>query len=257
MRYLIFAIVSTLFFAYSTSAQNSIYLVTTNNAGTSTISVIGNGGGYSVTTTPSTETQNKFRFYNISANTYTYNVLRTIKVLNSQGTATASTFFCVGATCLPPNANTLSPGDYITLSPNAYDQLITYFDEISAVGYSEVYYKIFNANDPNDTLSFTIYYNPSLSVRENVGVLENISVYPIPADENINIYAHVNYPTSINISFSNILGQKIMQQDVNISSGVFRKQINVSSLPEGIYFLVISSSYSHEKIYTKRIIVNR
>ncbi len=241
------------------SQSSSIHLVTTNPAGTNTISVINNGGGYSVTTTASSQLQSDFRFYNIDANTHTYNVLRKIITLNSQGTATASTFFCVGATCLPPNANTLSnSGDYITLSTDSFDKFIIYFDEISTVGYSEVYYKIFDVNNSNDTLSFTIYYNPLLNgINEATNPLENIFVYPIPADDYINIQAKVNYPTDIDIFITNILGRNVIRQHLNVSDNLFKKQINISALSEGIYFLIVKTNDSNQKIFTKKIIVNK
>lgn len=239
-----------------TLSQNSIYLVTTNQAGTSTISVISNGGSFTTTTTPSTQVSSKFRFYNISSNTYTYNVLRTIKTLHAQGSNTASTFFCVGATCLPPSANTLTnPADYIVLSSGSFDQLIVYLDEISTVGYSEVYYKIFNVNNPDDTLSFTMYYNPTLGITENAPLIDNIHIYPIPAQNNISIYAKVNSTLDLNISITNILGQKLFQQNIHAIENTFKKNINISSFPTGIYILNIEDASSHRHLYTKKLII--
>ncbi|MCX7729299.1 MAG: T9SS type A sorting domain-containing protein [Bacteroidia bacterium] len=240
-------------------SQNSIHLVSTNPAGTSTISVINNGGGFTVTTTPSSsDVPSKFRFYNTSSSaTFTYNVLRTIRNINNQGVNTATTYFCVGATCLPPNANTLTnPGDYIVLSPGSYDAFIAYFSELSTIGYSEVYYKIFNINNPNDTLGFTMYYNPSLnSVKESQNVLENITIFPIPAKDNINIHAKFNSPLPISISIYNILGQKIIHQHYNYSELYLKKNMDVSFLPSGIYFLKIDNLISGQNIFTKKIII--
>lgn len=245
----------------SVSAQNSIYLVTTNPAETSTISSIANGGGFTVTTMPSSQdVPAKFRFYNISStNTYTYNVLRMIKTLNTQGVNTATTYFCVGSTCLPPNANTLSnSGDFIVLNPGDYNALITYFSELSTIGYSEVSYKIFNVNNPNDTLKFTMYYNPTLSsVKENNSILENVSVFPVPAADNISISGKVNAPMLINVYLSNILGQKIIKQSFVLNDFVFRKNIDVSALPTGVYFLTIEAANSGESLVSKKIIITK
>lgn len=240
-------------------AQSSIHLVTTNAAGTSTISVIGNGGGYTVTTSPNTtDIPARFRFYNTDAtNTYTYNILRTIKVLNTQGTFTAETYFCAGATCLPPTANTLSSGDYIILTPGNSERIITYFNEINPIGYSEVYYKIFNVNNPNDTLGFTIYYNPSLnSVSENNSIVEDISIYPIPAKENIFIHLKSHFPLDATLSITNILGQTVLKQQVKIKDGFNSKTLDVSSLPNGVYFVLLNST-NYSKTFTQKIIINR
>jgi len=186
-------------------SQSSIYLVSTNNAMTSTVSVINNGDTYTLTTSPSAmDIPAKFRFYNInSTNTYTYNVLRNIKTINTQGVNTATTYFCVGETCLPPSVNTLTnPNDYVVLSPGSYEILIAYLSELSTIGYSEVYYKIFNVNDPNDTLGFTIEYNPTLSVKENPSLIENISIFPIPTSDNLIIQAKVNSPIEVKLIYT-------------------------------------------------------
>ncbi len=241
-------------------AQSSIHLVTTNPAGSFTIAVINNGGGYSVTTTANTnDITSKFRFYNIDAtNTHTYNVLRTIKTLNAQGSATASTYFCVGATCLPPSANTLSnPGDYIVLVPDTSDQLITYFNEINPIGYSEVYYKIFNVNNPNDSLSFTIYYNSALSVKNINAYIENLIISPLPAKDRLSIQANINSPIEFTFVLSNILGQTILNYSEKVKEGFYKKQFDVSVLPEGVYFLTIQSDRINALKVSKKIIISR
>ncbi|GIV26750.1 MAG: hypothetical protein KatS3mg027_0564 [Bacteroidia bacterium] len=245
---------------FTAKSQSSIHLVTTNPAGTSTIAVINNGGGYSVTTTANTnDIPSKFRFYNIDANnTYTYNVLRTIKILNAQGSATASTYFCVGATCLPPAANTLTnPGDYIVINPDTFDIFITYFNEISTIGYSEVYYKIFNVNNPNDTLSFTMYYNPALSVKNIDVFFENLTVSPMPAKERILIQANVNSSMNINVNLANVLGQTFLNFSEKINEGFYKKHIDVSNLPEGVYFLTIQANGLRSSKISKKIIITR
>jgi hypothetical protein len=241
-------------------SQSSIYLVSTNNAMTSTISVISNGGTFTLTSTASSnDVPAKFRFYNInSTNTYTYNVLRTIKSINTQGVNTATTYFCVGATCLPPSANTLTnPGDYIVLSPGSYEALITYFSELSTIGYSEVYYKIFNVNDPNDTLSFTMAYNPTLSVKENSRLIENVSIFPVPANENVSIQAKVNSPIEVKLTLYNILGQSLFVQKIKLNEGTFKKNIDISTLPDGTYFLNLQNVITGENIFSQKIIVNK
>lgn len=240
-------------------SQNSIYLVSTNNAGTSTISVIPNGGGFTLTTTPSSyDVPSKFRFYNVdNVNTYTYNAIRQIKVINTQGVNTATTYFCIGATCLPPSANTLNnPGDYVVLSPGAYDAFIAYFSELPVIGYSEVYYKIFNVNNPNDTLSFTMYYNPSLSsVKEASNVIENFNLFPNPAKSHITISGRINYVVPVSVSIYNILGQKLFQQNYYLDELNFKKNVDISSLSSGIYFLKMDNLVSGQSIVAKKIVV--
>lgn len=238
-------------------SQNSIHLVSTNPAGTTTLSVINNGGSYTVTTTASSsDVPTKFRFYNTSAtSTFTYNVLRTIKTLNTQGVNTATTYFCVGATCLPPSANTLTnPGDYIVLATGAYDALITYFSELSTVGYSEVYYKIFNVNNPNDTLGFTIYYNPTLSVKENETIVENLNLFPLPAKDFITLTAKIARPANLSVSIYNLLGQKVYHQNIPATTDLsFKNTMDISKFTPGMYFLKID--IGGQPITTKKFIV--
>ncbi len=236
-------------------SQNSIFLATLNNAATATISPMPNGSTYTVLTTVGAEIVSKFRFFNTSSsNTYTYNAIRTVKQLN----ASASTFFCVGATCLPPTGNTLTnPGDLIVLTPGANSDFITYLDESpTATGYSEVYYKIFNTTNPNDTLSITVIYNPSLaSVKENKSVFESINVYPQPSQNFINIKSRLNIPIeSACIRITNILGANVLQQTIHPNDLKIEKSIDISDLETGIYFLTIQSDkYS----ITKKIIISK
>jgi hypothetical protein len=85
-------------------------------------------------------------------------------------------------------------------------------------------------------------------VNEN-NFVENISVYPNPAKEIINVKCGIKNENSI-LSIHNVLGNEVRTEILKTEN----LQINISDLEEGIYFVQIKTN---EKIITKKLNVSK
>jgi hypothetical protein len=100
-------------------------------------------------------------------------------------------------------------------------------------------------------------YNPTLSVKENSRLIENVSIFPVPANENVSIQAKVNSPIEVKLTLYNILGQSLFVQKIKLNEGTFKKNIDISTLPDGTYFLNLQNVITGENILSQKIIVNK
>ena len=72
--------------------------------------------------------------------------------------------------------------------------------------------------------------------------MTSVRVYPNPATDVLNIEVNASQSSAMNISVFNIMGQKVMEDNVNISTGVSRPSINTSSLSSGVYFVTVKAN---------------
>ncbi|MGI8892128.1 MAG: T9SS type A sorting domain-containing protein [Bacteroidia bacterium] len=77
-----------------------------------------------------------------------------------------------------------------------------------------------------------------LGVKENINNISNVSVYPNPATEMVKINYSVAEATGIRVEILNTLGQSLMVQNYKaVAPGIHTMDVDVSSLPAGIYFI--------------------
>jgi hypothetical protein len=84
---------------------------------------------------------------------------------------------------------------------------------------------------------------------ENYSIASNVSVYPNPATDQLNISIYnIDYKTAY-VSLKNSLGQEVLNS--KMSSVDLSTQINTSTLAKGVYFLTIK--LDHNKGYHQKI----
>ncbi|MES2727290.1 MAG: choice-of-anchor B family protein [Bacteroidota bacterium] len=99
------------------------------------------------------------------------------------------------------------------------------------------------ASDISEGL-FVLKINYGVGVVNNeIKTAEKITLYPNPAKNNITINLPENSST-YHVQISNSIGQTIKQVDVNDSN----KQIDVSSLPSGVYLVNIHTENTNQQI---------
>jgi len=69
-------------------------------------------------------------------------------------------------------------------------------------------------------------------------------VYPNPSNGNVTLEINFDAPENISISIYNIMGERVYDEAVNNASGLFQKNINISGLSNGIYFVQIKATDS-------------
>jgi len=82
---------------------------------------------------------------------------------------------------------------------------------------------------------------------------EIVNAYPNPANDVLNINYLSNKAGQIEISLTNSTGQKVFNQDYQVSEGNFLQTLNTSNFGTGVYFLTVRSNTATT---TKKIVIN-
>lgn len=258
-------------------AQNiAVYAI--GNSGCGATSTITNGAVVSMATTASTLlssptiTVKKFNAQNLSASTVTLSVTRYVyyqsPALKLDGVGPApDTYFCFGS-CFPSNVSTPGPSDWQVLGPVGTSAIP--FDNTCAngsiftvdlaegltIGKYFVRYNIYNVNNPNDSLSFTVKYNEFLSVNENTALIESASdVYPNPTNNHAYVNLNLNSESPVKVQVYNSLGSLIYNgTEQKLAAGKNKVAIDCGNFTSGLYFMSLTAGNSK---VTKRLIVEK
>lgn len=240
--------------------------------GTVIVGPVANGAEIHQTTSITTNTNAptvtvlKIGFTNTSAATVTVGVERT--VINQSpplkldgGGSFPDTYFCFGWTCFSSNISVAPSSDYTMLAPTDTSDNIGQSFTIDLVegtsqGYYTVRYKLYNVNNPNDTLSFTVRYNSFLNVTENKSVIENVSdVFPNPANTNAFVNVTLKNEGNVKVQIYNSLGALVYTgNEQKLAPGKHKVNFDCGSLNSGIYFVTLNAGDS--KI-AKRMVINK
>lgn len=68
---------------------------------------------------------------------------------------------------------------------------------------------------------------------------KSITLYPNPTDSKLNLSIHADETSKPVISIQNIIGQEIYSEQVSIDKGLNGLHIDISTIPQGVYILVI------------------
>ena len=109
-----------------------------------------------------------------------------------------------------------------------------------------------NDNFPNSNMgTITENYVYACLIRpEGWGIEENEAVnpmtatrvYPNPATDVLNIEVNASQASEMSISVYNIMGQNVMNQNVNITTGMNTRTISTAELNSGIYFVTVKAN---------------
>ena len=78
--------------------------------------------------------------------------------------------------------------------------------------------------------------------HEAVNPMTATRVYPNPATDVLNIEVNASQNAEMNISVYNLMGQNVMNQNVNLTTGVNTRSISTSELNSGIYFVTVKAN---------------
>ena len=84
-----------------------------------------------------------------------------------------------------------------------------------------------------------------VSVPENhdaVNPMTAVRVYPNPATDMLNIEVNASQSSAMSIEVYNIMGQKMMESNVNVSTGMNYPTINTADFASGIYFVTVKAN---------------
>lgn len=87
-----------------------------------------------------------------------------------------------------------------------------------------------------------------------ITVSEDIKIYPIPASDFLNLEYKRDNSSTLYCNIYSAFGQKVMTKELNGKKGINKDNINISSLPNGVYFIEM---VDNNKVETLRINVTR
>ena len=98
----------------------------------------------------------------------------------------------------------------------------------------------------NNISAFKVIASPEMvSVPENhdaINPMTSVRVYPNPATDVLNIEVNASQSSAMSINVFNIMGQKVMESNVNINTGMNTPSINTADLASGIYFVTVKAN---------------
>ncbi|HRD37939.1 MAG TPA: T9SS type A sorting domain-containing protein [Bacteroidia bacterium] len=240
--------------------------------GTTIIGPVLNGDEIHQTTSITTNTNSptvtvlKIGFTNTSVTTVTVGVERTVIYQNPPlkldgGGSFPDTYFCFGWTCFTSNVNAAPSSDYTILAPSDTSDNVgqSFFIDLvegTTQGLYTVRYKLYNVNNANDTLSFTVRYNSFLNVSENKSVIESASdVFPNPANTNAFVNVTLKNEGAVKVQIYNSLGALVYSgNEQKFAPGKHKVNFDCGSLNSGIYFVTLNAG---ESKITKRMVINK
>ena len=100
--------------------------------------------------------------------------------------------------------------------------------------------------------SCTYWYGSS--INEITNSIRDLKVYPVPADNELNLSFVVNESDQYKIRVFDILGNAVYSEQALFKRGEVSKVLNISGLSSGLYFISVSGTKGLS--VTKRISVN-
>ena len=82
----------------------------------------------------------------------------------------------------------------------------------------------------------------SIPEHEAINPMTTTRVYPNPATDMLNIEVNASQASEMSISVYNIMGQMVMNQNVNLTTGINTKPISISNLTSGVYFVTVKAN---------------
>jgi len=92
-----------------------------------------------------------------------------------------------------------------------------------------------------------------LSGIENLILQEQMTLFPNPCNESLNIRIEMPGVAEVSLRMTNLLGKTILISEEVVSPGTFRRTIDTSEYSSGIYFLTVTAG---SQVITKRIVRN-
>jgi hypothetical protein len=250
-------------------AQSLSAYVISSQSGANTATIT-NGTNLQLYTTESNILGKRIKFINNSAITHTYNMSRQFVTetptldKSGDGNIKPNAYFCFGIFCFGSNIDAADATNYTILAPGKSSEdpadpkpAYIYLSEAQTKGYYVIHYKIFDVNNPNDSLGFNAVYNNPVGMKDlGNNVLTGISeLYPNPTSGSA-VSFDLAKDDELKFQVYNSLGSLVYAgSKQKYSAGKNKLAFDAASLSNGVYFVTISDNNSAK--ITKRLVVNK
>lgn len=115
------------------------------------------------------------------------------------------------------------------------------------------FYLVFSSNNANRGLGWEVYYEAeNVGISENDEVFNNLSIYPNPAREQLNLSFVSPQIDQITVSLVNMTGITVFSDNLSSNQSAFIQTIDISGFAKGVYILRL---HSEEKELVKKIVI--
>jgi hypothetical protein len=116
------------------------------------------------------------------------------------------------------------------------------------------FYLVFTTNNSNRGLGWEIYYEAdNVGISENDEIFNNLSIYPNPARDLLNVSFVSKATEKVEVSLVNMTGVTVHSETLTPKHTAFTESIDVSGLTKGIYILRL---HSNEKDSIHKIVID-
>jgi hypothetical protein len=84
-----------------------------------------------------------------------------------------------------------------------------------------------------------------VSVPENhdaINPMTSTRIYPNPVVDQMNIEVNASQASEMNISIFNLMGQKVMDKNISVNTGINTTSLSTSNLSSGVYFVTVKAN---------------
>lgn len=162
----------------------------------------------------------------------------------------ATSDFCVGAACYPPNS-LLSNSFVVTGGMLQTDETSCHYRPHGYVGSSTILYTFYNSENQNDSVSVTIEFVVTTQIQE--AAISAIKVFPNPATNLLKFDYQINNAKDSWFTIYNLLGNAV--KSVRLEKTSASLDVYVGDLHGGIYFYTVS--VDGKAVETSKLVINR
>lgn len=98
---------------------------------------------------------------------------------------------------------------------------------------------VYNGATSNRTFEITSGACAATTGVASLNALHDLQVYPNPTNDRVNISAEGLDNGNYTITLHNMLGQQVLSEEIKVDGSSLQKNISVSQLPDGMYFVSI------------------
>ncbi len=140
----------------------------------------------------------------------------------------------------------------------ASDDENPFFNVLYNLSPEQIYYWRVRACSAIDTSAYSEVWSfttlSSVGINDEYFTKAGVSFYPNPAKTDLNVQLNLNEPGIIEFSIMDLVGQTLVNENLNTSAGLNNFQIDLSNLANGIYILKMKKDNNS---HTSKLIINK
>jgi hypothetical protein len=142
------------------------------------------------------------------------------------------------------NSNPKNPPEKFQLPAYMIDSAIVYYWKVRSLVPGDT-------SNWSETFSFKV---STAGIQPVLSAKSSMSVFPNPANNKISIMIRSNERATLKMSISNLLGNALISGETQFVNGRSVNEIDVASLPNGVYFVKIQKESS---VFMSKLIIDR